>query len=84
MTEQISSIAHQRTAPYWVVYPTQELALLAEHQDACSHCEGGEFLREQGLHSCQMTKWRKLRDAEVLQGQRAGAKIGTLSRSRRK
>ncbi|PYI37590.1 hypothetical protein CVS30_14405 [Arthrobacter psychrolactophilus] len=59
--------------------PTQKLELLAQYEEACARHEGGVFLREQGLYSSQMVEWRKLRDAGVLQGKKAGEKIGKLS-----
>ncbi len=59
--------------------PTQKLEYLAQYEDACTRAEGGAFLREQGLYSSQMTEWRKLRDAGVLAGKKAGESIGKLS-----
>jgi transposase-like protein len=59
--------------------PTQKLEFLAQYEEACTRQEGGAFLREQGLYSSQITEWRKLRDAGVLQGKQAGEKIGKLS-----
>lgn len=37
------------------------------------------YLREQGIYSSQITEWRKLRDAGVLDGKQPGEKIGRLS-----
>ena len=59
--------------------PAQKLQLLAQYEDASAGQEGGAFLREQGLYSSQIAEWRKLRDAGVLQGKKAGEKIGKLS-----
>ena len=59
--------------------PAQKLELLAQYEEACTRQEGGAFLREQGLYSSQITEWRKLGDAGVLQGKQAGEKIGKLS-----
>lgn len=59
--------------------PTQKLEFLAQYEEACTRQEGGAFLREQGLYSSQITEWRKLRDAGVLEGRQAGEKIGKLS-----
>jgi transposase len=59
--------------------PSQKLDFLAQYEEACARHEGNGFLREQGLFSSQMTEWRKLRDAGVLQGKTAGQKIGKLS-----
>ena len=39
----------------------------------------GRICGEQGLYSSQVTEWRKLRDAGVLEGGRRGAKVGRLS-----
>ena len=36
-------------------------------------------MREQGIYSSQITEWRKLRDAGVLQGKKPGEKIGRLT-----
>jgi transposase len=59
--------------------PAQKLEYLAQYEDACTRQEGGAFLREQGLYSSQITEWRKLRDAGVLEGKTAGQSIGKLS-----
>ena len=61
----------------------QKLDFLARHEDACIRHEGGAFLRGQGLYSSQITEWRKLRDAGVLAGKKAGETIGKLSREQR-
>lgn len=60
--------------------PAQKLELLAQYEQACTSQEGGAFLREQGLYSSQITEWRKLRDAGVLQGKKPGEKIGKLTK----
>ena len=36
-------------------------------------------MRSEGLYSSQMTEWRRLRDAGVLAGKKAGESIGKLS-----
>ena len=59
--------------------PAQKLGHLAAYEDAISRNEGGAYLREQGIYSSQITEWRKLRDAGVLEGKRPGEKIGRLS-----
>lgn len=59
--------------------PAQKLELLTQYEQACTHQAGGAFLREQGLYSSQITDWRKLRDGGVLQGKKAGEKVGKLS-----
>ena len=59
--------------------PKQKLDHLAAYEDALSRNRGGAYLREQGIYSSQITKWRKLRDAGVLQGKKPGEKIGRLT-----
>lgn len=59
--------------------PAQKLEHLAAYEDAISRNGGGAYLREQGIYSSQITEWRKLRDAGVLQGKKAGEKIGRLT-----
>ena len=48
--------------------PAQKLDHLAAYEDAILRNEGGAYLREQGVYSSQITEWRKLRDAGVLEG----------------
>jgi hypothetical protein len=52
---------------------------LTAYEAACQSNEGGAFLRREGLYSSQMTEWRRLRDAGVLQGKKAGEAIGKPS-----
>ncbi|MFC0250251.1 IS3 family transposase, partial [Citricoccus parietis] len=59
--------------------PAQKLEYLAQYEEACTRQEGSAFLRGQGLYSSQITEWRKLRDAGVLEGKTAGQTIGKLS-----
>ncbi|TFD27998.1 IS3 family transposase [Cryobacterium cryoconiti] len=59
--------------------PKQKLDRLAAYEDAISRNGGGAYLREQGIYSSQITEWRKLRDAGVLQGKKPGEKIGRLT-----
>jgi transposase len=59
--------------------PVQKLEFLASYESACENSEGGAFLRREGLYSSQMTEWRRLRDAGVLAGKKAGESIGMLS-----
>jgi transposase len=59
--------------------PVQKLEFLTAYEDACESNEGGAFLRREGLYSSQMTEWRRLRDAGVLAGKKAGESIGKLS-----
>ena len=56
--------------------PAQKLDHLAAYEAAAAQGTGGAYLRQQGLYSSQITEWRKLRDAGVLAGKSAGAKIG--------
>lgn len=60
--------------------PTQKLELLTQYEAAVLSNEGGAFLRREGLYSSQMTEWRRLRDAGVLEGKNAGDSIGKLSK----
>lgn len=60
--------------------PAQKLEFVAEYEQACTHQQGGAFLREHGLYSSQIAEWRKLRDAGVLEGKKAGESIGKPSR----
>ena len=59
--------------------PVQKLEFLGAYETACESNEGGAFLRREGLYSSQMTEWRRLRDAGVLAGKKAGESIGKLS-----
>jgi transposase len=59
--------------------PVQKLEFLTAYENACESNEGGAFLRTEGLYSSQMTEWRRLRDAGVLAGKKAGESIGKLS-----
>jgi hypothetical protein len=52
---------------------------LAAYDAACRDGQGGAYLRREGLYSSQVTEWRKLRDAGVLEGRLAGAKVGRLT-----
>lgn len=57
--------------------PAQKLAYLDAYQQACGDgTGGGAYLRREGLYSSQITEWRKLRDAGVLEGKKPGEKIG--------
>jgi hypothetical protein len=59
--------------------PAEKLQHLAAYEEACRDGQGGAYLRREGLYSSQVTEWRKLRDAGVLEGRPAGAKVGRLS-----
>jgi transposase len=59
--------------------PAEKLQHLAAYDEACRAGQGGAYLREQGLYSSQITEWRKLRDAGVLEGRQPGVKVGRLS-----
>jgi len=52
---------------------------LSAYEAACAE-GGGAYLRRQGLYSSQITEWRKLRDAGVLAGKQAGARLGRPSK----
>ena len=56
--------------------PAQKLAHLDAYQRACDDgTGGGAYLRAEGLYSSQITEWRKLRDAGILEGKKPGDKI---------
>ena len=59
--------------------PAQKLEHLAAYEAAAAGGTGGAYLRQQGLYSSQITEWRKLRDAGVLAGKSAGARVGRPS-----
>lgn len=57
--------------------PAQKLAHLKAYESARSDGLGcGAYLRREGIYSSQITEWRKLRDAGVLEGKKPGEKIG--------
>src|SRR5674476_11978 len=56
--------------------PAQKLDHVAAYEAALTQGGGGAYLRQEGLYSSQITEWRRLRDAGVLAGKPAGAKIG--------
>ena len=60
--------------------PAQKLEHLAAYEAACQSNEGGAYLRREGLYSSQITEWRKLRDAGVLEGKKPGEAIGKPSK----
>jgi transposase-like protein len=59
--------------------PAEKLAHLAAYEQACTTNDGGAYLRREGLYSSLICEWRKQRDAGVLQGKPAGAKVGKLT-----
>lgn len=59
--------------------PADKLAHLAAYEQACSTNDGGAYLRREGLYSSLICEWRKQRDAGVLDGKPAGAKVGKLT-----
>ena len=59
--------------------PAEKLDHLAAYEAACERNQGGAYLRSEGLFSSQMTEWRKLRDAGVLAGKKAGERVGRPS-----
>jgi len=52
--------------------PAQKLVHLAAYEVAIAANAGGAYLRQQGIYSSQITQWRKLRDAGVLEGKQPG------------
>lgn len=59
--------------------PADKLAHLAAYEQACETNDGGGYLRREGLYSSLISEWRKQRDAGVLEGKPAGAKVGRLT-----
>ena len=59
--------------------PTEKLDHLVAYEAACETGEGGAYLRGHGVYSAQISEWRKLRDAGMLQGKKPSAKIGRPS-----
>ncbi len=57
----------------------QKLEHLVAYEAACERGEGGAYLRREGLYSSLISEWRRLRDAGVLAGKEAGAKVGRPS-----
>ena len=58
----------------------EKLAHLAAYEAACADgAGGGAYLRSEGLYSSQVTEWRRLRDAGVLEGKAPGEKVGRPS-----
>jgi transposase len=56
--------------------PAQKLRHVNEYEAASQARGGGAYLRREGLHSSQITEWRRLRDAGVLAGKQPGDRIG--------
>lgn len=59
--------------------PAEKLAHLAAYEQALLVGDGGAYLRREGLYSSLISEWRKQRDAGVLEGKPAGAKVGKLT-----
>lgn len=59
--------------------PAEKLAHLVAYEQVCQTNGGGGYLRREGLHSSLISEWRKQRDAGVLEGKPAGAKLGRLT-----
>lgn len=57
----------------------EKLDHLAAYEAACADNGGGAYLRAEGLYSSQVTEWRRLRDAGVLEGKAPGEGIGRPS-----
>jgi transposase len=60
--------------------PAEKVDHLAAYEAARAEGGGGAYLRREGLYSSQITEWRKLRDAGVLAGKSAGARVGRPSK----
>lgn len=58
------------------ITPAEKLDHLTAYEVACASGEGGTYLRRHGVYSSQISEWRKLRDAGMLQGKKPGAKVG--------
>ena len=59
--------------------PVQKVEHVAAYEVACETGKGGAYLRSEGLFSSQITEWRKLRDAGVLDGKQPGERVGKPS-----
>jgi len=59
--------------------PAQKLQHVTEYETACQSGQGGAYLRGEGLYSSLISEWRRLRDAGVLEGKDAGARVGRPS-----
>lgn len=57
----------------------QKLEHIAAYEAAMTKGDGGSYLRANGLYSSLMCEWRRQRDAGVLEGKKAGEKIGRLT-----
>ena len=57
----------------------QKLEHIAAYEAAMTKGDGGSYLRANGLYSSLMCKWRRQRDAGVLEGKKPGEKIGRLT-----
>lgn len=57
----------------------EKLDHLAAYEAACADNGGGAYLRAEGLYSSQVTEWRRLRDAGVLEGKAPGERVGRPS-----
>ena len=65
--------------------PAQKLAHLDAYQRACDDgTGGGAYLRREGLYSSQITEWRKLRGAGVLEGKSLARELANRLLNRRK
>jgi len=59
--------------------PAEKLRHLQGYEAALARSEGGAYLRREGLYSSLVSEWRRLRDAGLLEGKRAGERIGKPS-----
>lgn len=59
-----------------VITPAQTLEYLADYEHAIQTQEGGAYLRSPVCIHPRSLKWRKQRDAGMLEGKQAGQTIG--------
>jgi transposase-like protein len=57
------------------ITPAEKLDHLTAYEVACQNGEGGAYLRGHGVYSSQISEWRKLRDAGMLQGKKPNATV---------
>lgn len=59
--------------------PAEKLEHVIAYEAACERSEGGAYLRREGLYSSLIFEWRRLRDADLLEGKRPGTALGRPS-----
>lgn len=52
----------------WIITPAQKSVYPDGYEKAIETGEGGGYLRTNGIYSSQITEWRRLRDAGILDG----------------